>query len=79
MVKHFDLRFLYLCIWYNTHGSDFVFVILQASLSPKTDDQTVITLANQLLADDRIGDLELMLETRETPADREVFCGRIRF
>jgi len=44
----------------------------KASLSPKTDDQTVITLANQLLADDRIGDLELMLETRETPADREV-------
>jgi len=38
----------------------------------KSEDQTVITLANQLLADDRIGDLELMLETRETPSDREV-------
>jgi len=35
-------------------------------------DHTVACMAEQLLADDRIGDLELMLETREAAQDREI-------
>ena len=38
----------------------------------KNSDETVVCLVDQLLADDKMDDLERMLETRENPKDREV-------
>jgi len=40
------------------------------AVAPVKTDDTVVCMADQLLADDRMGDLELMLETREAAAER---------